>query len=171
MQNKKADFQSLKNKFSKSNDGFTLLELLVVIAIIGALAGVVSVAVNQARIKGRDAKRSGDMRQLITAFDQYYIQNGSYPTGTVSAASGGGRLSDPGAFNSTAEPMIPNYIPMVPVSPTPPDGSCAGSGIGGNEYWYEALQDGSNYTLTFCLGKGNESWPAGIRTASPSGVR
>ncbi|MBL8030404.1 MAG: prepilin-type N-terminal cleavage/methylation domain-containing protein [Candidatus Doudnabacteria bacterium] len=173
MQNKKLYFlhQKIKDKEQNKESGFTLLELLVVIAIIGALAGVVSVAVNQARIKGRDAKRTGDIRQLITAFDQYYIQNGSYPTGTVSAAAGGGKLSDPGAFNSSAEPMIPSYIPMVPVSPTPPDGNCAGSGGGGNEYWYESALDGSNYTLTFCLGKGTESWPAGIRFASPSGVK
>jgi prepilin-type N-terminal cleavage/methylation domain-containing protein len=160
----------MKTKIQK-NRGFTLLELLVVLAIIGILASVVGLAVNQARIKGRDAKRSGDMRQFITALDQYYITNGTYPTGTLSAGATGSLLSDPGAFDSSQEPMIPNYVPMFPTSPIPPDGDCAATDRGGNDYWYDASSDGLTYTLTFCLGKGTESWPAGIRYATPEGVR
>lgn len=155
----------------KSQAGFTLLELLVVIAIIGALAGVVGLAVNQARIKGRDAKRAGDMRQFITALDQYYIQNGTYPTGTASSGALGSLLSDPGAFDSSLEPLIPNYVPMFPSAPLPADGSCENLGRGGNNYWYDVSSDGITYTLTFCLGKGTESWPEGIRFATPEGVK
>ncbi len=67
-----------KQNFKKS--AFTLIELLVVIAIIGILAAVISVSVNNARKKGRDAKRLADMKQIMTALAMYYDKNGRYPT-------------------------------------------------------------------------------------------
>ena len=155
----------------KNQNGFTLLELIIVLSIIGVLAGVIGLAVNQARVKGRDAKRAGDMRQMITAFDQYYIAHGTYPTGTVSTSGSGALLSDGGALDSALEPMIPAYIPLIPVSPSPADGSCNQTDRGGNAYWYDSAVDGTTYTLTFCLGKGTASWPEGIRSATPEGVK
>lgn len=154
--------------------GFTLLELLVVIAVIGVLAGTIMLALNNARIRGRDAKRAGDIRQMITALEQYHIQNNNYPTGTASVASTGtGALfSDPGAFDGSPEPMIPNYVPLMPVAPTPADGGC-GSDVGrdNNNYWYDVEDDGSEYTITFCLGKNVGDWESGVRTAGPDGVQ
>lgn len=158
------------------NQGFTLIELLVVIAIIGLLAGIITLGVNNARIKSRDAKRAGDIRQILTAMEQYYIQNGSYPTGTGSVPGGPGgngvALNDSSAMNSALEPMVPNYIPFIPISPLPADGDCLDSiARGSNNYWYESFNDGSNYTITFCLGRDTGDWPKGIRSASSSGVQ
>ncbi|MDE2311793.1 MAG: prepilin-type N-terminal cleavage/methylation domain-containing protein [Patescibacteria group bacterium] len=147
--------------------GFTLIELLVVIAIIGLLAGTVMVALNSARRRGRDAKRIGDIRQMATAMEQYHITHGSYPTGTLSAVVGGIDLSDPLALDQAPEPFVPNYAPIIPVSPEPPDGSCsAASGLGNNNYWYQVEPDGTAYTLTMCLGSSSGDWKAGINSVT-----
>ena len=159
-------------KHTRDESGFTLLELLVVIVIIGVLAGVVMVSVSNARSKSRDAKRAADIRQTITALDQFLIQHGTYPTGTASIAVGGTAMDNPNTFNGSEESFVPNYLPMIPSSPKPADGSCASDvQRGGNAYWYEASPDGLLYSLTFCLGRNTSAWTAGARTATPDGIR
>lgn len=63
---------------------FTLVELLVVVAIIGLLSSVAAVSMSNARIAGRDAKRLGDKRAIITALNAYYSDNGSWPASSNS---------------------------------------------------------------------------------------
>lgn len=151
--------------------GFTLLELLVVIAIIGLLAGIIGVSLSNARVRGRDAKRVGDMKQVMTSLEQYYIKNGYYPTGTASIAGTGTLLDATDVFSGSEDNFVPNYMPFVPKSPGPADGSCLGdAGRGNNNYWYEVNNDGTTYTMTFCLGKDNASWLAGTRAITPDGI-
>ena len=64
----------------KKSQGFTLIELLVVIAIIGILASIIAVSLGSARAKGRDAKRISDINNLRLSLEEYYNDNGSYPT-------------------------------------------------------------------------------------------
>lgn len=66
--------------------GFTLIELLVVIAIIGILASVVLASLNSARAKSRDAARVAQLKQVQTALEMYYSENGSYPTNAYQSA-------------------------------------------------------------------------------------
>lgn len=63
--------------------GFTLIELLVVIGVIGLLSTIVSVAMGNARLKARDARRMADLKQLQTALELYYTDLNSYPTGAA----------------------------------------------------------------------------------------
>lgn len=60
--------------------GFTLIELLVVIAIIGVLASIVlSKMIEISREKARDTRGETDLKQLLTAFEMKYNDEGKYP--------------------------------------------------------------------------------------------
>lgn len=63
----------------KSEKGFTLIELLVVISIIGLLSSIILASLNSARTKARNAKRLVEKRQVITALNSYYNENGKWP--------------------------------------------------------------------------------------------
>jgi len=67
---------------SQSKKAFTLVELLVVIAIIGILATLSVIALNTARAKARDAKRVADVKQVTTALEMFFNDNGRYPDNT-----------------------------------------------------------------------------------------
>lgn len=55
----------------KNEKGFTLIELLVVVGIIGILTGLVTVNLQGARERARDAQRKGDLDQIQKAFELY----------------------------------------------------------------------------------------------------
>lgn len=88
-------------KFSK---GFTLVELLVVISILGILASIALVSFRSSQLRGRDAERKSDLKQISNALELYYSDYGKYPddsggsmmacpTGTL-CVWGSGQFSD-----------------------------------------------------------------------------
>ena len=96
---------------NKNVKGFTLIELLVVIAIIGLLASIVLVALNNARSKARDAKRVGDLRQIATALELYYNDNGTYPPKICESTTGG-------TWSACWSTFLPTlYVTNVPSDP------------------------------------------------------
>jgi prepilin-type N-terminal cleavage/methylation domain-containing protein len=58
--------------------GFTLIELLVVISIISLLSSIVLSTITTARVKARDAKRLGDLRQFQNAVQLCFEKQGNY---------------------------------------------------------------------------------------------
>ena len=145
--------------FKKFSRAFTLIELLVVIAIIGLLATLSVLALQNARINSRDAKRLADVKQLRSALELYYNDAGHYPTADE-FNSGKIEYYTPGVGTST-------YMMQIPSAPTPADGSCSNAE---NTYTYLPDANGSTYVLNFCIAKNNGDLPAGKIIAHPGGL-
>ncbi len=159
---------------NKNQKGFTLIELLVVIAIIGLLASVVLLALNSARAKSRDAKRISDVQQMVSAFELFYNDASSYPTGTGYITSPGGAVLGSATMQANSITLTPTYLGQTPTAPLPADGNCtaAASAVPGtatNAYTY--WSNGVSYTLTFCLGGQTGGYTAGGHWASPQGIQ
>lgn len=75
---------------NKNKKGFTLVELLVVISIIGLLSTIAVVSLGSARAKARDTKRIADVKQITTALEQYYADQGNYWASAASGAAASG---------------------------------------------------------------------------------
>ena len=135
--------------FFSNPQGFTLIELLVVIAIIAVLATLAVVALQNSRASARDAKRLADVKQMQTALELYFNDNGSYPTSLTSTIATSGIV----------------YMTTIPTPPTPVDGDCTTEN---NNYTYSS--DGSTYSITFCLGKQTAGLSSGAKVLTRDGV-
>lgn len=66
---------------------FTLVELLVVMSIIGILAALAVGSFRTAQVRGRDATRKSDLKQIAHSLELFYADYGRYPSAS------GGRIS------------------------------------------------------------------------------
>ena len=136
--------------------GFTLIELLVVVAIIGILSSVVLSSLNTARMKGRDAKRVSDFKQLMTALELFYNQYGQYPV-TCGAPTWDGHWQclatclETGAGCGIATPGF--QIPISKVSQDPLDNPATVSDSDPTYYYGypAACSNGQSYRLAVYL--------------------
>jgi len=138
--------------------GFTLIELLVVVAIIGLLSTLSIVALNNARARARDARRVADVKQIQTALELYYNDNGSYPP-TASVVFNGS--TGIGTGSNT-------YMAKVPAAPLPSDGSSCTSIT---NYSYGVDDSNRSYHINYCLGSATGGVGAGPRSATPGGIQ
>ena len=88
-----------------------MIELLIVIAIIGLLSTLSIIALNSTRSRARDAQRMHDIRQITTALEMYYNDNGKYPD-----CQGNDRDSN-GGWYTCLEPALSPYINPLPRDP------------------------------------------------------
>lgn len=146
-----------KNWKIKQN-GFTLIELLVVIAIIGVLSSIVWVNVRKARAKARDVVRIQTVKQIQTAVELYYADNGQAPP--IQHMLTG--FDDPPTWNCghndrwcALESMLSPYLGELPKEDEPADNNSiddiyyymyyASSGDGYQKYGVGVmLEDSSN---------------------------
>ena len=140
----------------KQKRGFTLIELLVVIAIIGILATLAVVALQQARQNARDSKRMADMKQVQTALELFFNENGRYPTEEE---------WNSGIIESESSNNV--FMYNIPSSPTPADGNCQSAS---NTYIYTPQNNGASYTIDFCTGKQVSDLPEGAKQMTPGGI-
>lgn len=139
--------------------GFTLIELLVVIAIIGLLSTFAVIALGSARTKARDAKRLSDLKQVQTALELYYTDNGAYPTSAQALTLGTGSATclddDATGWDSTCTSP---YMGLVPKDP------------GSTSYQYTSA-NGTTYAITATLEGDMGGLVAGAVQATPSGLK
>lgn len=131
--------------------GFTLIELLVVIAIIGLLATIAVVALSNSRSRARDARRLADIKQIQTALQLYYHEQGGYPSSLGTSIATGTSV----------------YMALVPNAPMPNETNCT---VAQNTYTYTSAT-ADTYTLTYCIGSKTGDIVAGPATATPDGLK
>lgn len=79
-----------------SQAGFTLIEILIVMVIISIIAVIGFGSFQSSQIKGRDASRKSDLKQIGSALETYYNDTGQYPTdtgGLINGCNGGSTCS------------------------------------------------------------------------------
>ena len=148
----------------KNKKGFTLIELLVVIAIIGLLSTLAVVALNNARIKSRDARRVSDIKQMQTAFELYMNDVGHYPAVVLAAetcASADGDID--GCCISSGSGVDDDCTGTTFMAKAPADPLTTGTYV----------QDGdgaSTYSLQYTLEGITAGIIAGVHRATPAGI-
>jgi general secretion pathway protein G len=101
--------------------GFTLLELLVVLVILGLLAGIVAPNLLKNVDKSETATARAQIDALGKALDQYFLDNGKYPStqegldALIRAPSSATRWDGP--YLKRAVPLDPWQTPYVYRSP------------------------------------------------------
>ena len=60
----------------RTSKGFTLVEIMIVVVIIGLLAAMAVPAFNKVRTSSQDKTVTNNLRQIIQAAEQYYLDKG-----------------------------------------------------------------------------------------------
>jgi type IV pilus assembly protein PilA len=89
---------------NQSKRGFTLVEIMIVVVIIGLLAAMAIPAFQKVRSSSQDKAVMNNMRQLGSAADQYFMENGT-STATLTSLVGSSNYIK--ALNTVANEAYP----------------------------------------------------------------
>jgi type II secretion system protein G len=105
-------FQFFSRKL-RNERGFTLIELLIVVAIIAILAAILIPNFLRARAQSQFAASKGNLKNLATALESYFVDRGNYPA-TMAALS-------PIYLRAVPNDPCTNTVYTYTTSGTPPD--------------------------------------------------
>jgi general secretion pathway protein G len=91
--------------------GFSLVELLVVIIILGLLAGLVGPRLFGRVGQSKQAAAKAQIELFGAALDQYRLDVGAYPPGTVGLSA---LIQSPNVANWSGPYLKKNYVPLDP---------------------------------------------------------
>ncbi|MFH0856971.1 MAG: type II secretion system protein [bacterium] len=141
------------NKKIFNKKGFTLIELLVVISVIGLLSTLAVIALDNARIKARNARRKSDVTQIIKALELYAnAHGGAYPstggpTYTAASLKCLGMTTSQGCFNAdrhhgldSLKTALDPYLSKMPGDPTRND-------VNFDKYLYSSVCHQDHYSI------------------------
>ncbi|HEX4932122.1 MAG TPA: prepilin-type N-terminal cleavage/methylation domain-containing protein [Gemmatimonadaceae bacterium] len=111
--------------------GFTLIELLIVVVIIGVLAAIAIPKFQNTKGKANLAALKSDLRNLATAEEAYFYQNGSYTSnlsalnlipspgvtftfGSVTAGGWAAKVTHPQAYPIECGLFMGGVAPLAP---------------------------------------------------------
>ncbi len=125
--------------------------MLILFVIIGLAIITVSWSYVTARVQARDEQRLIDIGLIQKALTIYFTENGFYPYAGI--------IDEPRGMD--------NYLQPWP-TPPPSDGSCSAIQ---NRYVYAQKSNGSDYSLSFCLGRQTNGLSAGEHVLSLKGIQ
>lgn len=100
-----------------AQSGFTLIEILVVMVIIGVVASIGLGNFQSSQIKGRDATRKSDLKQIANALETYYNDKGQYPTDNSGLINGCANGSTCGWGDVFVDENGTTYMVEIPTDP------------------------------------------------------
>lgn len=148
---------------SNERKGFTLIELMVVIAIISFLSSIILASMNSARQRARDAKRLGDINQILLALEMYYDLNDRYPGVSGDSCCDGWDQGPCGTDPFIGALETAGLMSHVPVDPL---GGSGTSCYGYSYHRYNCIDSGSGYP---CYGCTRPYFVLGVRDMESSG--
>lgn len=129
-----------------------MIELVVVVAIIGLLVAGVTVALDYARTRARDSKRTADAATIQRALGLYIGIRGSFPISAGQCLTGGDSVS----LALVSESIISGLTGDPRYPSTAPD--C---------YWYQSDPGGTTYTFRYTLEVGSSAGSKGPHELIP----
>src|SRR3970040_1366191 len=76
-------------RLRRDQRGFTLIELLIVVAIIAILAAILIPNFLRARAQSQVAASKGNLKNVATALESYFVDFAAYPPAASGAPAGG----------------------------------------------------------------------------------